>query len=254
MLAMEWADLLAFIQKKEPTYLQTVRGIPRTEITRIETTYSIILPKIYVDFVETMGASFGAFEPFGGTQICEFPALVRELPSESYPQDRFFKVSIDDSPGAIGSYDTFLDLRRSDGCDAPLVWFEDVIPFSPGSVEDFGYSLGEWLTLQVFDTFELDRRPHIVTVSIVFETGHEQKQNRPVVLDILGKMGFRPALPPLPAVTCLQRPSCSARFRPANTVDGLSIRMGAENRRDLDIMIEQLRDRYPSLMVTKPDR
>ena len=89
---MEWADLLAFIQEKDPAYLRTVRGISRAEITDVETMYAITLPKIYVDFVGTMGASFGAFEPFGATQICEFPALVQELPSESYPQDRLFKV------------------------------------------------------------------------------------------------------------------------------------------------------------------
>lgn len=249
---MAWTEMLTFIQEKDPAFLQTVRGVSRTEIERVEAMYAFTLPKIYVDFIETMGASFGTFEPFGATQICEFPALVQELSFESYPKDHYFKVSINDAAWADGPRDKFLDLWRSDGHDAPLVWFEDVIPFIPETVEALGYTLGEWLTMRVFDAFDLDRRPHIHTVTIVFETARKQKQNRAAVLDLLDKMGFRPALPPLAKVTCLQRSSCSIRFKRADVVDGLTVKIGAQSQRDLDIITEQLRDHYPFLTVRKP--
>lgn len=254
VLAMEWADLLAFIQEKDPAYLRTIRGVPRAEIAQCEASCAITLPKIYVDFVATMGDDAGAFDPFGAMEIWHFRDLVEELPAESYPQDELFKVSIDDDPGAISPQDKFVDLRRSDGMDAPLVLYEDGGSFSWKSVVRSGYSLGEWLTTRIFDVFELDRRPHIRSLCIIFETAREQRQNRPVVLDMLTKMGFRPALPSLSGISCVQRPSCSARFRAVDEIDGLTIKLGAESRRDLDVITEQFRDRFPFLTVLKPDR
>lgn len=249
---MEWTTLLAFIQEKDSAYLRTVRGVPRAEITQLEATCGISLPRLYVEFIVTMGADAGAFEPFGPLEIWHFRELVDELPAETYPQHELFRVSIDDDPGAISPRNKFLDLRRSDGTDAPLVLYEEGGPFSWDRVVKSGYTLGEWFTWRVFDFFELDRRSHHRTLHLIFETGREQRENRPVVLDMLTKMSFRPALPPTRTVSCLERPSCSARFEIADELDGLSITLATEHARDVELITEQFRDRFPFMTVSRP--
>jgi hypothetical protein len=251
---MDWNNLLAFIREKDPSYLGAVRGVPRAEIAQCEANCALTLPTFYVDFIATMGAEAGSFEPFGAMEIWHFRELLDELPAESYPQEQLFKVSINDDPGAISPLDKFIELRRSDGSDAPLVLFEDGGPFSWRAVVKSGYSLAEWLATRVFDFFELDRRPHTTSLCVIFETAREMRENRPAALDMLTKMGFVPALPSYRATAWLRRPSCSARLRELDELDGLSIKIGAESRRELDVIIEQLRDRFPFLTTSEPER
>lgn len=242
---MAWVELKALMRARDPGYLSTVKGISREDISLCEKGCGIVLPSLYIDFLRTMGTDTGRFRPFGATQVCNFYALIEQLPAENYPGNRFFKVAFDNDPGAISPYDFFLDLGGSDGHDAPLVWIESCSEYEPGDEKEVGFTLQEWLSSRVFHYFEASLHPHIRTVYLSPPTGSGVKQCMQQAISLLSQMGLEPALPPMPRVACLRSESLSAKVEHRETTRGIRIGFGADDPTKLRIAIEQLMDGLP---------
>ena len=127
-----WFDLLSFIKLKDPSFLNTVKGVPLADIEECEESYSITLPKIYKDFLVTMGADSGELYPFEKNRIARFYENMDDLSTEAenYPEIRFFKIAENFSTSGISSCALYIDLARSDGNDAPLIESEDYFMYN----------------------------------------------------------------------------------------------------------------------------
>lgn len=245
---MAWGELLSFLKARDPAYLCTVQGVPGAEIERCQALCGVSLPRFYVDFLGTMGADPGAFHPFGAKQDCDFYALAEELPPEYYPAQCYFKVAAADDPAAISPPDTFLDLLRSDGQDAPLVRFEDGGGFS-GRVIEVGQTLGERLTAGIFQCFEVARHGNAGSLSEYADSVREARRTLSRMLELLATMGFKPVLPAMPRVICLRRGSLSALVELAEGTESVDITFGSDDRRALSMALEQIRERFPGAMI-----
>lgn len=252
---MNWSDLLGLVTARDPAYLRTIQGVPREEVARCEENARIRLPGLYVDFLVTMGAGSGAFHPFGATQTCTFAALIAELPTEDYPEDRYFKVAFESDPSMITFYDMFLDLGRSDGEDAPLVTFETGGEFAPHIVTEVGFTVAEWLSSGVFASFELRRRPQHEHLGCFRPTRGEIQHAMEAALELFVAQGLEPALPPLPRVACLRDATRSVLLTSRGTSHALGIEVGADSRAALAPAIEQILQRLPGTKLhARPGR
>lgn len=242
---MGWVDLLAFLRMRDPAYLDTVKGVPREEISLCEEGCKISLPSLYVDFLMKMGASSGTFHPFGVTQVCNFYELVEQLPAEDYPGDRYFKVAFETDPSLVASYDAFLDLARSNGQDAPLVQFEDGGGFAPEYVVEVGFTLEEWLTRRIFSHFDVNRRAEHRNLWWFCESPADGRRKLEAAINLLDKMGLVPVLPPLPRVMCLWRDTLSALLEVSGSTGSISIALGTDEGHILRVAVEQVLDGLP---------
>lgn len=247
---MTWSDLLNFVQARDRSYLGTVKGVNRQDIELCEENSGIALPRLYVDFLATMGESCGAFWPFGVHQNCNFYRLVEMLPAEDYPGTKFFKVAFEDDPSAIAYYDMFLDLGRSDGEDAGLVRFEDSSAFSLEHVIEVGFTLHEWFNGRFFNYFEVRRRAQADGLYRHCDSPAEIRRSMETAVQLLSKMGLKPVLPPLPRVSCLQNKKLSALVEIRETVSGISIDLGADDIIPLKTAIEQIMDGLPGFKAS----
>lgn len=236
---------------RDPEYLPTVRGVSREEISLCEKDCGIVLPSLYVDFLMTMGADTGRFRPFGATQVCNFYALIEQLPAEGYPGEKFFKIAFENNPGEITPYDFFLDLGGSDSHDAPLVRIESSIEYEAGDERKVGFTLLEWLSDQVFHYFENSLHPHIRTVYLSPPSASALKQCMQQAIALLSRMGLEPALPLMPRVVCLRGESLSALVELDETTRGVSVGFGADGPTKLRLAIEQLVDGLPGVHATE---
>src|SRR5712675_531622 len=121
---IDWSRVIDFIARRAPTLASSLVGVAPSQIESVQAQFGIVFPSAYVDFLLTMGDERGSLRPFGETQVHAFSELVTELPPEDYPLRRFFKVAFEAQEYPIAIFDTYLDLTRSDGHDAPLVTFE----------------------------------------------------------------------------------------------------------------------------------
>lgn len=242
---IKWADLEAFMAARDPKYREEVRGVPDGDIAACEEGCAVILPQIYVGFLGVMGADCGALRPFGPTQDCGFHGLVEDLPARYYPGDRYFKVSREGDMSRITRLDTFLDLDRSDGADAPLVQFEDGGEFAPEAVTEFRFTLGEQLARNFFRAFELNRRPHRKVVRGGSQPAAQGERDLHAAVEVLGRSEFEPVLPLLPRVACLGHRGASALVELHALSGAVSVHLGAEDMRALGVVVEQILAAFP---------
>src|SRR5262249_49948442 len=155
--------------------------------------------------LRTMGESSGQLYPFGN-YIHTFSALLEQLEAEDDPVERFFRVAFMAQEFATDPIDMYLDLRRSDGHDAPLVELE--APFGPDE-ENFGEDhlrFAERLVYNIFSRLDVDQRKYGARVVVFGSNPTEIKQ---AALSLLIRSGFAAALPELARVACLSRASAS---------------------------------------------
>jgi hypothetical protein len=249
---MPWEALAGFIRTLDPAFAGSVKGVPADEIQRVELEYRLRLPGMYRDFLETMGKDSGDFTLFGFGQDESFDDLIAEMPDASYPLDRYFRISRAGDNARFGESDYFLDLGRADEDDAPIVRFEETPDFISGHVSEWRFTFAEWVTRQVFSFFVLDRAAARAIVVVTRDDVAEGQFSKEAVVTLLGRANFEPVLPPLPRVSCLRRGESGALVD--LLASGLAIEVIlAGERRDLEIVVDQLLVRYPSATVTNPD-
>lgn len=192
-----------------------------------------------MNFLQVLGQEGGAFRPFGKTMQHNFYDLVQQLPAEDYPGDKFFKIAFETDSSLVAFYDLFLDLRRSDGEDAPLVTFEDGVELSPGAVNEVGLTFDERMMERVFSFFALNRcaERSIVTVDSI--------QLRDKAVGLLTSMAFQHVLPSLPRIICLRRGTFCALVKVVADTQTLDVKLGADERTPLGIIVEQLLSGLP---------
>ncbi len=69
-------------------------------------------------------------------------------------------------------------------------------------------------------------------------------------VELLERIGLRPALPPLNRVTCLRRGQLGAIVDVLADGLGVAVNLGADDRRALQIVIDQLLMRFPDAAVS----
>ena len=145
--------MLDYINRQQPAFLQTVKGVPRGELEAWQNSYSVQLPSIYLDLMTWMGHGSGKFCPFGSYDhnFEELASQVAWLYSddcpyrEDYDQQRYFQIGYSADEGAISPEELFLDLWHSDGNDAPLVEMGSNGVYNDESRRYTGQTLGELL-------------------------------------------------------------------------------------------------------------
>lgn len=244
-----WDPILGFIRRSSPEHATAFVGITREEIAEWEARCAVSLPTIYRGFLAAMGADCDDFHPFGVSQVCDFHALIVRLPATNYPGDRYFKVSCEGSPEAVTFYDTFIDLRRSDGDDAPLVRFEDDEWFAQEDVIEVGFTLGEELMRSAFDRFQLGRRPASNKVSIFCESASEIAPTMRRLHAHMRERGLADELPGSPRVACLHSEPCSVLLESHESLKILRVAIGAQAVRVASAFVEELLDQFPHAMT-----
>jgi hypothetical protein len=240
-MLIDWQALLAFVASRDAELAASLRGVPREDIEAVEKEYSIRLPASYVDFLLVMGEDSGGLEPLGPTQDHTFSEVRDLLPPEGYP-DRFFKVAFESDSLALADLDSFLDLARSDGEDAPLVTFETGEEDDPAVPETAAsdWTFGETVTERIFSRLELDRRAATAKVFVMTRDPADALVVKRDSIAALAGHGLQPALPELPRVACLTGDALSAVVDVHDETKLVSIRLGADDRRTLEPLAEFL--------------
>lgn len=241
---MQWSELYAFMLSRVPTLAEQVVGVPCDQIAELEQGLGIRLPRFYVGFLATMGVDSGSFVPFTSSHEHDFYDLVEALPPDYYPPHDFFKVAYECNEGRTPMYDYFLDLRRSDGEDAPLVLFEDGIAgFTAEMVGDLGTSLAEELASGAWEMFEGRARPHdrILMVHANREQAIEGARGR--VLALLEHHGVVRSLPALPRLDCLMGPLVG-RVEVRDSMM-MVVTIAGDDAKQIGYVIEQMLDHVP---------
>jgi hypothetical protein len=241
-----WSQVIDFIVRKDATIASSFVGVAQSEIDAVQARYRITLPRIYVEFLRSMGESSGALQAFGTTYVHAFSALLAQLPAEDYPGERFFRVAFVAEQYATDPIDTYLDLARSDGNDAPLVDFET--PFSPEDTrfsEDH-LSFAERLHYRIFRELDIDRRRCGADV-VVFRDAEAKDAG----LDILTRFGFATALPDLRRVACLSRESVGVLISVSDAGALTKFEIGGDSESPIDDVLRQLRGAFPDGRQTR---
>lgn len=249
---MDWEALTNFIRVEAPDFMVSLQGVPLDDLERTEKAAAIRLPDNYRQFVAMMGRFSAGFSLFSSSESHNFDDLTAALPAESYPGKRYFKIAfpIDDSD--ISPPDYFLDLSRSDGVDAPIVMFEDIGGFKERDVREVGFTFGEYITRRIFTFLVLDRAPRRAMLVTARRSREESNASKRAIVALLEKMGFTTVLPDLPRVSCYRRGSLAALVDEVGNGLGVVISFGGDDERALEVVLDQLLERFPDAIVNRP--
>jgi len=244
-VSVGWGDIGAFIARRSPAAALGFSGVSRDEIAQTEVRCGVTLPTLYRDFLAAMGREHGDFFPLGDSYACDFDTLVEQIPAANYPIDRYFKVGYEADPEAVTYYDIFLDLRRSDGSDAPLVRFEDDEWFDQEAVKEIGFSLADQLVRSAFEHFELRRRGTSRAVSIHFESATELTRAMREICAQMRASALADVFPATPRVACLGDDTVSVSIKGYMQLSVLYVSIGALATKSASRIVEGLLDRFP---------
>lgn len=247
---MDWNALGQFIAAENSNLFSTFRGVAPQEIRRVEQLCDIRLPDSYREFLLRMGADSGGFYLFGPGHSQQLEALTEDLPPDSYPGRRYFKIAVPTVDSDISPVDYFMDLERSDGADAPIVTFEDMGDFNQEYVREMGFTFGEWVTHAFFMFLAVGHEPQQATVVIGSPTLQTARTMKNDAVSLLGRMNFELALPSLDRVSCLRRGQIVAMVDLLAGGLGVAVNIGADDRPALEVVVDQLLVRFPDAAVS----
>lgn len=242
---MSWSDIETFIRDRAPrNFWAKCSGVARSDILECERNLGIVLPTLYVSFLEAMGLRSGRYAPFGGHCDHDFATLVERMHFANHPTDRYFKLAhqID---GADVIEEPFLDLGRAAEDATPLVTIYEGGPFAPEQVYELGATLEETLCRTAFMQFGMPRG-HRVSVSAAAATADELVLMRDEAAALLAELGFALVLPPTPHLSCFESADGAAMIEvhgDAWTV--LAVDLGGRDERAVRRVAEALVDGLP---------
>lgn len=254
-------SIIEFIDARLPGFASAIRGASTEAIAQLQARTSKPLPRLYVDFLSTMGEDSSAFPAFP-RYLWSAPALLDCWPGDefvSYDRDRYFKIAINASEEGASYADYFLDLGRSDGEDALMVAFEDpseegipgdLVPTVPDASAELHQTLRAWLCHRAFHFFELMRRPELADCGFYTDLIHPETTWQEVrrALDRLG-------LPqPFDAPNSWFGVSKDVCAQGMLLGASASVRIGASSRRELLKITELLRDHVDVIDVEEIPR
>lgn len=239
---MSFSPILAFLAARVPELRAQLRGASPEDIDELAEQCPRPLPRAYLEFLQAMGRSCGEFSPLpvADCRAAElWPHLVATPPS--YPAGRFLKVGIDLGIGRDLRRDWFLDLRRGDPDDPPLVTFEDEgdpADFVEARVHVVARSWTAMLQRQAFLFGAVDRRAfqqqEVVTPA--------DEASLAEAAAICARLGLTPALPSQPGLHTLERADLSVLLEVPPNMRRLEIEVGADAARVGRHFLEILRD------------
>jgi len=246
---VSWDSLLAFIRAEAPSFAASLEGVALEDIVHVENEYQVHLPESYRQFLLTVGANSAGFYLFGPSQNHRFADVVAQIPEESYPKQDYFKIAyaVDEM---INPSDHFLDLKRSDGVDAPIVMFEGDEEFSVESVQEYGFTFLEHAYRRFFGHLADLPLPEAALVTILNVAPQRNVLSMAALVAVLNEMRFDLALPTLSRVSCLRRDSVWAVVDVHAGGRGLAITLWSKERGTLGAVTDQLSVRFPDAIVT----
>jgi hypothetical protein len=149
-------------------------------------------------FLQLMGTNSNGFNLFGPTQDHHFSTIVKRMNDYREATGQFFPVAIETGKSEEVMHDYYLDLLHSDGKDAPLQRFEQIIPVDEDSLLETSETFCERIISSVSYYFGL-RSLAAQSVIRMQEPGAYQE-----VLSLLLSMGLMSTLPMLERVSCLK--------------------------------------------------
>lgn len=215
-----WPRVTEFIERNDSLFLSKSEGVPEDALPVIP------LPTAYVTFLRLMGANSDGFQPFGPTQDHHFSTITKRMNHS----ERYFPVSIETDK----SYDYYLDLQHSNGRDAPLQRFEQIIPLDEDAQYETNETFCERIISSVFYHFGLR---HIKYRDEIHVHKPDVYQN---VLSLLLSMGFMPAMPLLERVSCLQSGPFLLLVEATNTEGILTLNFGSSDAKAIKTLRNQL--------------
>lgn len=235
-----WLFIMEFIRQREPVFLSQIKGLSDNDIAGLPAS----LPASYVEFLRCMGINSNGYSVFGSTYDHRFVAITEHLSEydeDSPPSDRYFPVAIETDESLVSLENIYLDLKRSDGEDAPLVVLEWGVPFNWQIPKETSDTFNERIVWSVFNRFQLSscREQHVLAMGGTLSPG-EGRIALQQVLTLLQNMGFEAVLPLLGRVACLQSGSISILARVNEESELLTILLGNNDAKALSKLADQL--------------
>lgn len=256
MPVTDFADLLAFVESRDSRMREALVGVPEAEIREIEREIGVVLPELYVAFLASMGQSAGGFHPFGTGREHRFHDLLVELAEEiadgEQPSRRYFRISINTDPSVIIACDDYLDLRRSDGRNAPVVMFEQGSDLRDEDVMDKHEGFFEHLTVRLFRHLELEKRESIANVAIPGLTQREAPSVIRQLIELGGRAGVQPVFEPFEDLICLSSDDTSLSGQWDAGLRLVSVDVASDSGSSFRVLVDQLLRQWPDAVVSMP--
>jgi len=244
---VKWADLFSFMTERDPAFEATTLGADRNDIETVEQEIGITLPYSYVDFITTIGADTGRYHPFGPEMDTNFYRLLRQVPTEDYDVREYFPIALETNESRAPMCDLYLDLRRSDGADAPLVLAENGSDWCRMSDEEI--TLLERLTESAWPAFELPCYSANRVIYVHAEGAEALGTAREQVLDLLDRRGHVPTLPSQHRVDCTASETEASIVRVKEHLGLIRLVVAGHDEKELGRVVELFIDNVPNAAV-----
>ena len=214
-----WQQVIEFIRQRDPVLFKSFKGTAPEAIAECETRFGIQFPLLYKDFLLTMGQDSGTLYPYGDNYVHTLPKLTPEPMDPDwvewiYPAQQYWLIARQkESDIVLMNY--YLDLSKSDGMDAPLVFEEPLEdPIQPGQEfppnAERRPSFFEEFVSRLFYRLDFEQRPFQATFwwwKLASEA--DARKKRKTVAEALLQLGLQQKLPEFPHEVCLEVKSIS---------------------------------------------
>lgn len=241
---MPFSKILAFLEARAPGLSAERRGAHPDDIAALAAACPRPLPRAYLEYLQAMGGSSGSFQalPVADCRAAAlWPHILATPPS--YPDDRYFKIGLDLGIGRDIRLDWFLDLKRGDPDDPPVVTFEDEgdrADFVEARVHLVARSWTAMLQARAFLSFAVEARPSQQQQR--FAAGGDPAARLDQIAAICGRLGLTPALPSQPGLHTLERPDLSVLLEHPPNVPRIHLRLGSDAVPAGQHLVEVIRD------------
>jgi len=249
---IDWSRVIDFIAQRDVALASSLVGVEPSQIEAVQAQFGIELPSAYVNFLRTMGEETGILMPFGDTQVHAFSELIAEFPPDGYPPKRFFKVAFEASQYPVAVLDTYLDVTRSDGLDAPLVRFEIPLENERTELVEAPLSFAETVFYRMFWELDMIRRDFEATLVVQGLSPVDARATKDSAVTSLAELGFTMALPELVRVACLNRESSSLLISISDVNQLVAFRLSGDTREAIDIGMRDVLASCPGAVVSRP--
>lgn len=193
------SEFLAFIEKRQPHTAREIIGSSHTELDELQHSAPMTLPQNYVAFLRFMGSAHGGFRVFPEHDYLIQDLLNRPNEGEDWDRQRYFLIGFQDPrQSREDPHSLFLDLKRSDGIDAPIVGFQ---PGPSPTVMSIEHGIADFLIFRIAWLFAMDDKParaRLISFCDSSPDGHPARDRHREIKHTVERLGFAPCLPATP--------------------------------------------------------
>ncbi len=248
---MDWKSVFEFMAVRARKFEKAAIGVPQEAIATVEENCEVKLPQFYVDFLKSVGEDPDRFTPFGIGQDTDFYELVKLLPTERYPCEKYWRITRHIDTSVDVREPIFLDLTREESGATPLVTIALNYRFDPAMVEDLGMTLEDAFVGGAFRIFELEAKPSRMLVHAFADTLEETLESAAEARRVLAAMGLERLFGPTPRFTCFTDGPRSASVE-LESETMIEISLGADTIARVGSMAESLTATLPNAQVHSP--